>query len=102
MDISSIRTKDGRVWVNHLALTIAKRKPVAQFELALQPMRFAPKRFRPIRTSPFQIQAAHAAITHDEGMGFATLIDRRFTPRQRMNAAHDDGRFPFYADGSAP
>jgi hypothetical protein len=93
MDISSITIKDGRVRVNHLTLTVIRRKPAP----ALQPVRFAPQRFRPIRTWPFQIQAAHAAVTHDKGMGFATLIDRRFTPRQRMNAAHDDGRMPFFA-----
>lgn len=98
MDIYSIKTKDGRVLVNHLSVHVAKRKPVPQFELALQPVRFAPREFRPIRTSPFRIQAAHAAITHDRGMGFATLIDRRFSPRQRMNAAWDDGRFPFYPE----
>lgn len=96
MDISRIDIKDGRILVNHLKVTIVKRKPVPQFELALQPVRFAPKRFRAITTSPFQIQAAHIAVTHDRGMGFATLIDRQFTPRQRMNAAWDDGRMPFY------
>jgi hypothetical protein len=97
MDISSIDIRDGRVRVNHLKVTVVNRKPVPQFELALQPMRLAPERFRPITTWPFQIQAAHLAVTHDKGMGFSTLIDRRFTPRQRMNAAWDDGRRPFYA-----
>jgi hypothetical protein len=87
MDISSIKVKDGRVRVNHLPVTVITRKPVPEFELALQPVRFEPQRLQPIRTWPFQIQAAHAAVTHDQGMGFSTLIDRRFTPRQRMNAA---------------
>lgn len=101
MHISSLKIKNGRLHVNHLAVTVIQRKPVAQYELALQPVLFKPKQFRPITAWPFQIQAAHAAVTHDKGMGFATLIDRRFTPRQRMNAAHDDGRRPFYDDQSA-
>jgi hypothetical protein len=99
VDIASIKTRNGRVLVNHLPLTVIRRRPVPEFELALRPVRFTPKRFRPIRTSPFQLQVAHAAITHDKGMGFGTIIGRRrFSPRQQMNAAWDDGRFPFFPD----
>ena len=76
MDISSIDIRGGRLRVNHLKVTVVNRRPVPQFELALQPMRLAPERFRPITTWPFQIQAAHLAITHDKGMGFSTLINR--------------------------
>lgn len=97
MKVSSIKNKDGRVVVNHLTLTVVKRKPVPQFELELEPIVFTPRCFEPIRTAPFRLQVAHAAVTHDKGMGYATIIGRgRFSPRQQMNAAHDDGRFPFY------